>query len=82
MDQCYKCKRAIPTYETNVGRNNEDLCNACYSDQTNSTLTDIQLAAKIQKFALDINRGLTYPLESLDRLIELGEAAKKFKEEN
>ena len=45
-------------------------------------ITDFQLSAKIQKYALDINHGLTYPLESLDRLIELGEAAKKFKEEN
>jgi len=51
-------------------------------DKKEEVLTDFQLAAKIQKFALDINRGLTYPLESLDRLIELGEAAKKFKENN
>ena len=67
--------------ETNVGKNNEDLCNECFEDQ-NKILTDFQLASRIQFFAHDIYYGKEYPLESLDRLIELGEAAKKFKEEN
>lgn len=81
MDQCSNCREYISIFETNVGKHNEDLCNKCFKEQ-NQTLTDIQLAAKIQFFAHDIYYGKEYPLESLDRLIALGEAAKKFKELN
>lgn len=51
-------------------------------DKVEPEITDIRLAQKIQTLAHNIHYGQTYPLEALDELIELGEAAKKFKEEN
>jgi len=45
-------------------------------------VTDLELSRKVEDLADRIHYGRTYPLESLDELIALGEAAKKFKESN
>ena len=45
-------------------------------------IVDHELSHKIEELADRIHYGQTYPLESLDELIALGEAAKKFKEGN
>lgn len=51
-------------------------------DNEETKMTDIELARRIEDLADRIHYGQTYPLESLDELIALGEAAKKFKELN
>ncbi|WP_142403262.1 hypothetical protein, partial [Bacillus anthracis] len=63
MDQCSTCLDYIPIFETNRGKNNEDLCNKCYKKQ-NTVMKDYELASKIEDLADRIHYGNTYPLES------------------